>query len=86
MWFGTGPLGGTLPAKFWRVLILGPFHLHLGDLGPNPQCTLRSAVRVRLGAQKLDKTGQNSTNIEEFLAGLRFEQRGRLEELTIKFC
>jgi hypothetical protein len=39
-----------------------------------------------LGAQKLDKTGQNSTNIEEFLAGLRFEQRGRLEELTIKFC
>jgi hypothetical protein len=27
-----------------------------------------------LGAQKLDKTSQNSLDVEEFLAGLRFEQ------------
>jgi hypothetical protein len=39
-------------------------------------------VRVRLGAPKPDKTSQNSVNIEEFLTGLRFEQRGRLEELN----
>jgi uncharacterized protein YehS (DUF1456 family) len=36
-----------------------------------------------LGAQISDKTSQNSLNIEEFLAGLRFEQRGRLDELPI---
>jgi len=35
------------------------------------------------GAQKLNKTSQNSVNIDEFLAGLRFEQRGKLEELKI---
>ena len=34
-----------------------------------------------MGAQKLDKTSQNSLNVEEFLAGLRFEQRGKLDEL-----
>jgi len=38
-----------------------------------------------VGAQKSDKTSRDSSNIEEFLAGLRFEQRGRLEELPIKF-
>jgi hypothetical protein len=43
-------------------------------------------VRTSLGAQKSDKTSQKSSNIEEFLAGLRFEQRGRLEELPFKFC
>jgi hypothetical protein len=34
-----------------------------------------------LGAQESDKTSQNSKDIEEFLAGLRFEQRGKLDEL-----
>jgi hypothetical protein len=38
-----------------------------------------------LGAQKLDKTSQNSLDVEEFLAGLRFEQKGKLEELSIKY-
>jgi hypothetical protein len=37
-----------------------------------------------LGAQILDKTSQQSKNLEEFLADLRFEQRGKLDELTIK--
>jgi len=37
-----------------------------------------------LGAQKSDNTSQNSNDIEEFLAGLRFEQRGKLDELTIR--
>jgi len=37
-----------------------------------------------LGAQKLNETSQNSLDIEEFLAGLRFEQRRKLEELTIR--
>jgi len=37
-----------------------------------------------VGAQISDKTSQNSTDIEEFLAGLRFEQRGKLDELLVK--
>ncbi len=40
-------------------------------------------IQVPLGAQFLDKTSQNSINIEEFLAGMRFDQRGKLEELPI---
>jgi hypothetical protein len=36
-----------------------------------------------LGAQISDKTSQNSADVEEFLAGLRFEQRERLDELPI---
>jgi hypothetical protein len=36
-----------------------------------------------MGAQKLDKTSQNSMDVEEFLAGLRFNQRGKLDELAI---
>ena len=43
----------------------------------------KTGVRVSVGAQISDKTSRNSVNIEEFLAGLRFEQRGRLEELPI---
>jgi hypothetical protein len=64
----------------------------------NPQVMLRSAVRSfrvqasplahraqsTRGAQKLDETSQNSLEVEEFLAGLRFEKRGKLEELTIR--
>ena len=34
---------------------------------------------VPLGAPKFDKTSQNSQNVEEFVAGLRFEQRGKLD-------
>jgi site-specific DNA recombinase len=45
----------------------------------------RRSTQVSVGAQKSDKTSRDSSNIEEFLAGLRFEQRGRLEELPIKF-
>jgi len=44
-----------------------------------------SSEQVSLGAQKLDKTSQNSMDVEEFLAGLRFEQRNRLEGLQIDF-
>jgi hypothetical protein len=36
-----------------------------------------------MGAQKLTETSQNSLDVEEFLAGLRFEQRGKLEELPV---
>jgi hypothetical protein len=38
------------------------------------------------GAYKMDKTGQNSENVEEFVAGLRFEQRGKLDLVPIKLC
>jgi hypothetical protein len=38
-----------------------------------------------MGAQYSDKTSQNSGNIEEFLAGLRFEQRGKLDGLPIEY-
>jgi hypothetical protein len=38
-----------------------------------------------MGAQNLDKTSRNSLNVEEFLAGLRFEKRSRLEGLQIDF-
>jgi hypothetical protein len=40
-------------------------------------------VQFPLGACESDKTSQNSLGIEDFLAGLRFEQRGRLDELAI---
>ena len=30
--------------------------------------------RIREGASKFDKTSQNSEDVEEFLAGLHFEQ------------
>lgn len=34
--------------------------------------------QIREGAQKSDKASQNSKNVEEFLAGLRVEQREKL--------
>ena len=37
--------------------------------------------QVRLGALKI--TSQNSVDLEEFLAGLRFEQKSKIEELSI---
>jgi hypothetical protein len=37
-----------------------------------------------VGAQKSDKTCRNFDYLEEFLAGLCFEQRGKLEVLPIK--
>jgi hypothetical protein len=37
------------------------------------------AEQVRLGLQYLEKSIQDSANLEELLAGLRFEQRGELE-------
>jgi hypothetical protein len=40
-------------------------------------------VQFPLGAFKLDKTSQNSLDFEEFLAGLRFEQKSKLEGLPI---
>jgi hypothetical protein len=36
---------------------------------------------VPLGAQKSVKTSQNSESLEESLAGLRFEQQGKLVKL-----
>jgi len=35
-----------------------------------------------MGAPK-NKTGQNSLDVEDFLAGLRFEQKNKLEKLPI---
>jgi hypothetical protein len=40
-------------------------------------------VRIHEGALKLDKTSRNSEKVEEFVAGLRFEQQGKLAELYI---
>ena len=37
--------------------------------------------QIRLGSHK---TSQNSINMDEFLSGLRFEQRNKLDELRIK--
>jgi hypothetical protein len=37
-----------------------------------------------MGASKFDETNQDSENIEEFVAGLRFEQRGKLDMVSIK--
>ncbi len=37
----------------------------------------QTAIRIRLGAQR--QTSQKPLNIEEFLAGLRFEQKGKPE-------
>jgi hypothetical protein len=37
-----------------------------------------------LGAQLIHKTCKKSLDIEEFLADLRFEQKGKLEELPIE--
>ena len=42
------------------------------------------AIRVRLWAQKSSKTSQNFSYNEEFLAGLRVEQKGKLGELPIE--
>jgi hypothetical protein len=36
---------------------------------------------IPLGTQISNKTSQNSIDLEEFLACLRFEQRGKLDEL-----
>jgi hypothetical protein len=36
------------------------------------------------GKYKIDETEQNSKNVEEFLAGLRFEQRGKPDLVLIK--
>ena len=42
-------------------------------------------VRIPVGVQISDKNSQNSINMEEFLAGLLFEQKGILGKLPIKF-
>jgi len=36
-----------------------------------------------VGAYNSGKTSQNSENVQEFVAGLRFEQRGKLDMVTI---
>jgi hypothetical protein len=38
---------------------------------------------VPLGTYKSDKASQNSEYVEEFVAGLRFEQRGKLDIVPI---
>ena len=43
----------------------------------------KSTVRVCAGVSKFDKTSQNSENVEEFVAALRFEQRGKLDLVPI---
>ena len=35
------------------------------------------------GSYPLDTTGQNSQKLEEFVAGLRFEQKGKLDLVSI---
>jgi ribosome biogenesis GTPase A len=54
------------------------------SIGSEPRRKVKTGVRISVGAQISDKTSRNSTNIEEFLAGLRFEQRGKLDELPIE--
>jgi hypothetical protein len=36
-----------------------------------------------LGASVFDKTSQDSENMEEFVAGLHFERKGKLDMMTI---
>jgi hypothetical protein len=43
----------------------------------------QTGVRVPLGASNFDKTSQNSENVDEFVAGLLFEQRGKLDLVSI---
>ena len=40
---------------------------------------------VTLGVQKLEITSQNSASIDEFLAGLRFKQKGVLADLPFAY-
>ena len=47
---------------------------------------MKSTVRARLGAQELDETSQNTLEIEEFLAGLCFKQKNKVEGLAIDRC
>jgi hypothetical protein len=49
------------------------------------QLSIICIYSIPLGAQNLDKTSQNSLNIEKLLAGLYFEQRRKLEELKVDF-
>jgi DNA invertase Pin-like site-specific DNA recombinase len=41
------------------------------------------SFKVRDSAYKLGQAGQNAEKVEEFVAGLRFEQRGKLEMVSI---
>ena len=50
-------------------------YLESGDDGSENVCE---------GPYQLDKTGQNFENVEEFVAGLRVEQRGKLDMVSIK--
>ena len=45
--------------------------------------TRHTAVRIPEGASVFYRTSQNSKNVEEFLAGLRFEQKGKLDMVPI---
>ena len=57
-------------------------------LGGRVQRSLRISrlcVRIAPGVSNLDKTSQNSISVEEFMAGFRFEQKGKLDKLPIEF-
>jgi hypothetical protein len=45
----------------------------------------KTGVRVPLGAQKSDKTSQKTLDVEDILAGLRFENRNKLEGYRLTF-
>ena len=51
-------------------------------LGRSPP-KAKTGVRVPMGAQRSNKTDQNSENLEEFLASMRFNQQGKIDEILI---
>ena len=76
-----------------KVLNSSPLSAETGVILGNVLSEIRLKTRfsfpkkssaVALGAQKSDKTSQNSESPEEFLAGLRFEHRGKLALVPIK--
>ena len=49
-----------------------------------PSCpTIIRIYSFSLGAYNSNKASQSSLDLEDFLAGLRFEQRSKLEELPV---
>jgi hypothetical protein len=75
---------GMLFESLWGYFFFSPFLIsEYSRLKLEPP--YGDVIRISMGAQKLDKASKNSINMEEFLAGLRFEQRGKIEELPFKY-
>ncbi len=54
---------------------------HRGSISPDFR--EGGSEQIREGASNFHKTSQNSESLEEFLVGLRFEQKGKLELVPI---